>query len=336
MADAGSNADNVWKAVGEALDGQGWRWRGVAVERLAEAAGRVATALTEADQNPGGADSDGELLVAARAELPEGLPGARSIVVGALAQPLTQASLRVDGTEHVVRIPPHYASYYKAPRHFSALVSEALAPFGYRSAEARMPLKTLAAGSGLALFGRNNIAYVPGLGSYLSLAACATEAAPPTDAQWGGPGLLTACLRCFACARICPTGAITGETFLIRHDLCLTMINESDEPFPAWVRPEWHTCAVGCLECQRVCPQNWHLGPIVAEPVPFDETETAAILSGDDAALAGLAASRDDFAPRREACGLDYESGPMARNLRALLARRDDGAATGAARRGQA
>ena len=53
---------------------------------------------------------------------------------------------------------------------------------------------------------------------------------------------------------------------MIRHDLCLTMINESDEPFPEWVRPESHTCAVGCLECQRVCPQNWHLGPVVAEP----------------------------------------------------------------------
>jgi hypothetical protein len=106
---------------------------------------------------------------------------------------------------------------------------------------------------------------------------------------------------------------------VIDHDRCLTTLNESDAPFPDWVEPHWHTCAVGCLECQRVCPQNVPVGMRVDRPVRFDEVESAAIVAGDEAALALLAGERPDFEARRAACGLDYEPGPMGRNIRALL-----------------
>jgi epoxyqueuosine reductase len=306
--------DEVWSTVGEALDGLGWRWRVVAVERLADAAQRIEGALAEAGDSP-----DDELLHAARCELPDGVGDARSIVIGAVGRPATPASLVVDGAERAVMIPPHYAGYNETPLRFAALVAEALARFGHRCDVARLPLKTLATGSGLALYGRNNISYVPGLGSYMTLAACATDAPAPPTATWEAPAALSACLRCFACARICPTGAITGARFVIDHDRCLTTLNESDAPFPDWVEPHWHTCAVGCLECQRVCPQNVPVGMRVDRPVRFDEVESAAIVAGDEAALALLAGERPDFEARRAACGLDYEPGPMGRNIRALL-----------------
>ena len=51
------------------------------------------------------------------------------------------------------------------------------------------------------------------------------------------------------------------------------------------------------------------------DPVRFDAAESAAILAGD-----GSAAGDPATAARLAACGLDYEPGPMARNLRAVMA----------------
>ncbi len=307
--------NEAWRAVGEALDGAGWRWRVVAVERLADAAGRVADALATAGLSPETGDSGDELLQAARAEVPEELPDARSLVVGAIARPVTRATLVVDGTERTVVVPPHYAGYYTVPRGFAELVAATLAGRDRRAAQARVPLKTLAAGSGLARYGRNNVTYVDGLGSYVQLAACATDLPAPPEAAWGRARALVACEQCRACARACPTGAITTDRFVITAGRCLTMVNESDDPFPAWVQPAWHTCAVGCLRCQQVCPANAGVDLRVDEPVRFDAAESAAILAGD-----GSAAGDPATAARLAACGLDYEPGPMARNLRAVMA----------------
>jgi epoxyqueuosine reductase len=336
-----SSTSAVWKAVGEALDGRGWHWHAVAVERLPEAAGRVSTALREAALSPETADSDGELREAARAELPVELPTARSVVIGALAQPVTQATLIVDGVERTFVVPPHYAGYEETPKRFAALVAEAVAGHGERAAQARVPLKTLAAGSGLARYGRNNIAYVDGLGSYLALAACAVSAPPPADAGWGVAQALSACESCDACARACPTGAIPdrprgeakngvkgeakgdthsgakgGSRFVLRADRCLTMINEDLDPIPSWVDPAWHSCAVGCLRCQQICPANARVELKVEEPVRFSAAESAAILAGDQAALNDAGAG---VADRLAACGLDYGAGLIARNLHLLL-----------------
>jgi epoxyqueuosine reductase len=246
--------------------------------------------------------------------VPEELPDARSLVVGALARPVTRATLLVDGERHTVVVPPHYAGYHTVPREFAELVAATLAGHGHRAAQARVPLKTLAAGSGLARYGRNNLAYVDGLGSYLQLAACATSLTAPPEVAWGQARALAECEQCRACARACPTGAITTGRFVITAGRCLTMVNESDDPFPAWVQPAWHTCAVGCLRCQQVCPANGGVELRVDEPVRFDAAESAAILAGD-----GSAAGDPATAARLAACGLDYEPGPMARNLRAVM-----------------
>ena len=111
--------------------------------------------------------------------MPAAVERPRSVVIAATARPLTRALLTVDGVEHVVAVPPHYAGYFSMPRRFEATLREALAPLGLRAALCAAPLKTLAAGAGLARYGRNNIAYVPGLGSYLLLAAAVSDAPPP-------------------------------------------------------------------------------------------------------------------------------------------------------------
>jgi epoxyqueuosine reductase len=153
-------------------------------------------------------------------------------------------------------IPPHYAGYYETPRRFAAAVEAALAPRGHRAAEARVPLKTAAAAAGLARYGINNVAYVEGLGSYVQLAACVTDAPPPAGAHFLEAQRLGRCGGCTACLHACPTGAVPGDRFVLHADRCLTAVNESEEPFPEWVDPAWHACAVGCLRCQQVCPEN--------------------------------------------------------------------------------
>ncbi|MFA4965894.1 MAG: 4Fe-4S double cluster binding domain-containing protein [Thermoleophilia bacterium] len=300
-----------WGDILSAVAAQGWRARVVAAERLGEARARVAAVLSSGELPRAAA---GHLGLATAFSLPAELPAPRSVVVGALARPLTLATLTVEGRPRRVPIPPHYAGYATVPDALAAVVDAALSPHGHRALRADPPLKTLATGSGLARYGRNNIAYVPGLGSYLQLAACVSNAPPPEGATWQAAQELERCARCSACLRACPTGAIVGRRFPLRTDRCLTFVNEDPAPFPAWVKPAWHTCAVGCLRCQQACPENAGVELAVAPPEAFDAAETTAILA---------AAERESLSAatraKLERCGLDYSAGLIARNVTALL-----------------
>ena len=77
----------------------------------------------------------------------------------------------------------------------------------------RLPEKLLAVCAGLARYGRNNIAYVDGWGSFVELVTCVSELAPGAD-PWTGPRSLARCDSCAACRRACPSGAIGEDRFL--------------------------------------------------------------------------------------------------------------------------
>ena len=302
----------LWAAVARHAADAGWTTRTAGAAAAEEAVRGVRRAATEGGFSP---EAVARIADDLSATAPGGWDGAATVVVGAIPRPLTRATLTVDGDEHTVVVPPHYAGYATVPDGLAAAVGAAVAPYGRRAARIEPPLKTLAAGSGLARYGRNNIAYVPGLGSYLMLAACIVDAPPPDDAVWGEPQALERCARCSACLRACPTGAIRADRFLLDTERCLTWVNEDRRPFPGWVEPAWHTCAVGCLRCQQVCPENAGVDLVVAPAEVFDEAESAAILAGAPAA--------DLPAPTREKlrrCGLDYEPLLIARNIHALLA----------------
>ena len=138
---------------------------------------------------------------------------------------------------------------------------------------------------------------------------------PPPRAVWSEPQELERCERCSACLRACPTGAIRADRFLLDTERCLTWVNEDGRPFPAWVEPAWHTCAVGCLRCQQACPENLGVDLVVAPAEEFDAVESAAILAATPSAdlPAGTRA-------KLERCGLDYDPRLIARNLHALIA----------------
>lgn len=306
------DTDSPWADVTAAAAAAGWVVRAVGVDALGAACQRVRRTAADGGFSPEAvARIAGDLTTA----VPDGWEDAASVVIGAVARPLTRATLVVDGAEHTVVVPPHYAGYDTVPDELAAAVGAAVAPLGRRAARIEPPLKTLAAGTGLARYGRNNIAYVPGLGSYLQLAACVTDVAPPSGAVWGEPQALERCESCSACLRACPTGAIRADRFLLDTERCLTWVNEDRRPFPPWVEPAWHTCAVGCLRCQQACPEDAAVDLVVAAAEVFDEGESAAILAAAPAGElpAGTRA-------KLERCGLDYEPQLIARNLRALIA----------------
>jgi epoxyqueuosine reductase len=300
-----------WTSVLAALSAAGWTARVVTAERMEDLRDRVAGVLASGEL-PG--PTARHLADETAFAWPDDIPEARSVVVAATPRPLTRATLTVDGEPRDVVVPPHYAGYRTVPDGLAAALGEALAPSGHKAARFEPPLKSLAACAGLAGYGRNNVAYVPGLGSYLMLAACASDAPPPPDAAWGEPAQLDRCERCSACLRSCPSGAIRPDRFLLQTDRCLTALNEDEAPFPDWVDPAWHHCAVGCLRCQQSCPENAGVELRVSPPEVFDEWETAAVLAGTPAGE--LPATTREKLGR---CGLDYSPALIARNLHALL-----------------
>ena len=300
-----------WTNVLEDLAKAGWTARVVAAERMDDLRSRVAGVLASGEL-PG--PTAGHLSDEVAFAWPAGLPPARSVVVAAAPRPLTRAQLSASGEEREVVVPPHYAGYHTVPDGLAEALAAALAPSGHVSARFEPPLKTLAACAGLARYGRNNIAYVPGLGSYLMLAACATDAPPPADAAWDEPQQLDRCERCSACLRACPSEAIRPERFLLQTDRCLTTANEDEAPFPDWVDPAWHHCAVGCLRCQQACPENAGVALQIAPAEMFDAKESAAILAATPTEELG-ATTREKLAR----CGLDYSPALIARNLGALI-----------------
>jgi len=223
---------------------------------------------------------------------PDSLPEARSVIVVAVPQPQTGVTFTWACPEQSRRgsrrdreavrfiIPPTYFEQ-GTENGVRELLARVLEPVGYRVAEAVLPKKLLAVRSGLAAYGKNNISYVPGMGSFHGLVAVYSDL-PAQEDHWREPQMMENCRNCSACLRHCPVGAITSERFLLRAERCITFHNEKpgDVPFPAWIDPAWHNCLIGCLHCQRVCPQNREFLHWVEERVEFSQEETALLLQG--------------------------------------------------------
>jgi epoxyqueuosine reductase len=149
-----------------------------------------------------------------------------------------------------------------------------LNPEGYNVSYALIPQKTLAVRSGLAQYGKNNITYISEMGSFYRLIAFYSDLPVEKD-NWQELEMMEMCNTCNACVRKCPTGAISGDRFLLYAEKCLTYHNEQpgDIPFPEWIKTSWHNCVVGCLHCQKVCPANKKVKDWVEPGPTFNENE---------------------------------------------------------------
>jgi epoxyqueuosine reductase len=208
----------------------------------------------------------------------EVLPEAKSIVIVAIPQPIIRLVFHWQGTARSAEIAPSYTTEADKAR-VENIINKVLQTGGYKAVRARLALKTLAVRSGLAEYGRNNLVYVPGMGSLCILTAFYTDC-PADEDNWQKYKVMDACADCSLCRKNCPTGSITGERFLIHAENCLGFLNERQPDFPYWARlqPDWQNALVGCMLCQSVCPVNEPYLGNIREGASFSEKETGLIL----------------------------------------------------------
>ena len=211
---------------------------------------------------------------------PEDL-GATSLIVVAVPRPQIRVDWHWNGRKPSVIIPPTYVGYEETRHRIKDLLAGLLAPAGFHVAPARIPLKLLAVRSGLGQYGRNNICYVSGLGSFFQLVAVYSDL-PCIQDPWQEARMLERCQDCHACRNRCPSGAIPSDRFLLRAERCIVFHNErsGQYPFPAWLDPTWHNCLIGCMLCQRVCPLNRDVLGWVEQGDEFSQDETRQLMQG--------------------------------------------------------
>ena len=254
----------------EMIEERGWKGRIVPMDRLADLheaiRGRYERGLLDAALYR-------EQLGFLSFDPPAELAGARSIIIVAVPTPPMRVTFHWQGERVPVVVPPTYVSYTPRTESAQAVLAGWLEKECYGLAGPRLPLKTLAVRSGLAEYGRNNITYVPGMGSFHQLVGAFSDL--PCDGDpWREPKALDRCDSCVACLRRCPTGAITDEHFLIHAERCLTYHNEAARDFADWIDPSWHHCLIGCMRCQSACPENRAVLDWFEDRAEFSEQET--------------------------------------------------------------
>ncbi|HSN69692.1 MAG TPA: 4Fe-4S double cluster binding domain-containing protein [Thermoanaerobaculia bacterium] len=245
-------------------------------------AGRIAEAVEDLERarELGAIDATvwEERLAAVREPLPEGLD-VRSLILFAIPSSEVRVAFQRERSIELT-LPPTYAQYGTLPEEIAAWAGALLEPHGFRVVPAgRIPLKTLAVRSGLGRYGRNNLCYVPGMGSWGHLVALYANLEPPYEV-WREPILLDRCASCRACAKVCPGDAISTETVPLRVERCVTFHTErpAQMPLPDWKRRP--ACVFGCMDCQTYCPVNRALPRRTETGPAFDEKETTQLLDG--------------------------------------------------------
>ncbi|HVN76521.1 MAG TPA: 4Fe-4S double cluster binding domain-containing protein [Thermoanaerobaculaceae bacterium] len=237
-----------------------------------------------------------------------------TVVAVAKPVPAYLVHFRVDGAAVDALLPPTYVRYRATFEDVRQDLERHGLP-GARVEHLGWPLKAVAARLGLVRYGRNNITYAPGLGSYIQLCVFLTDAALPPIADVTVPELLEECAACSACASACPADAIDAERVLLRAERCLTRANENAGPWPPALPRSAHHCLLGCLLCQRACPVNGDL-ETVDTGLEFSEAETRALLE-EGPRDRGRAETGIRF--KLAWLGQPYAEPVIGRNLRALL-----------------
>jgi epoxyqueuosine reductase len=210
-------------------------------------------------------------------EPPVDFPAARSVIITAMPQPKVRVTFTKAGEKIDAFIPPTYI--HDTDKVVFRTISEQLSSNGYKAIDAVLPGKRIAVHSGLAVYGKNNIVYIEGLGSYFRLRAYFSDMDCISDC-WNELKMMALCENCSACLQRCPTKAISEDRFVIDANRCLTFLNEGEADFPDWVDPAWHNCLIGCMHCQDICPANRDHKLWIVDGGDFTEEETTMILKG--------------------------------------------------------
>jgi epoxyqueuosine reductase len=232
--------------------------------------------------------------------VPDNFREAQSVIILSVFTQSMVVPFHLNGKTHEILIPPQYYDDGVTKDDLkNAIKNDILPKSGCRiEPAAGVHLKLLAVRSGLGKYGRNNVCYVDGMGSYAALYAFFTDH-PFAGNDWRPIGMMDACKRCVMCYGICPTGAIRKDPFVIDAGRCVTLYNEIEGPFPKWIRPGAHDALMGCMKCQKHCPENAKVAQSSGRLEDVTEEETRKILNGtpDDALIQSLKRKLRDFYP---------------------------------------
>lgn len=253
------------------MERSGYRFRIVSIKHLPEVQDAVARLVRQGLVNRGLSENWHFYL-----DTCDALPEAASIIIVAMPQAITRIRFLWQGIDYPAELSP---GTRVDDFNIVELLKNALEEAGYTVTKARLALKTLAVRSGLAEYGKNNIVYVTGMGSFCRLVAFYTDF-PCEEDSWGQYRAMEICTDCFRCRNNCPTGSISADRFLIHAENCLGFLNQKQPDFPYWSRlqPDWHNALVGCMRCQFICPANEPYVENITDGPSFSEQETGMIL----------------------------------------------------------
>jgi epoxyqueuosine reductase len=242
-------------------------------------------------------------------KLPEFDGPAGSVIVIAVPQGISIVIFKLNGKDIKTIIPPTYL-FSKVRKKCISILSEI---FGNNTdiKRALLPLKLLAARSGLGRYGRNHLCYVNDMGSFTRLEAFYIPHLADRD-DWQHEEMLQQCENCVKCVTNCPTQCIKHDEIVINAARCITHINENEGEFPQDLHPEVHNALVGCIKCQAVCPVN---RPYLKDKTvieTFSEEETGLILGN-------RIHTSDVLADKLRQMDMDEYQSVFSRNLKALL-----------------
>ena len=303
--------DELTRSLRRALDDAGFAHRLADVSVAGELAGILADLRERGEVPENLLDEYRESL---RFSCAEDVGEPHALIVVASPSPVVKVRFDLESGPCEAIIPPTYISG-DARERCREVMRSILGPAGYRVGRARIPVKLLAVRTGLAQYGRNNIAYVRNMGSLVRLDAFCTDAPLHTeDYRTKGSWRLSCCPPCRNCHHMCPTECIPYDGTLIDATRCLTYLNEHEGEWPDWLDPRSHNALVGCMRCQEFCSANrvhLRIPKVVAE---FDRDETEWILRD-------LPAEQLPPGVRAKLAALELEdySTVLGRNLRALV-----------------
>jgi epoxyqueuosine reductase len=253
-------------------------------------------------------------------QYPEGMPmdDASSVILVAVPCPGHTVHFMLDEGPLAAVVPPTYVAYGRRRDEVRRDLASSVFQGKGRVEVLPAPLKAVAARLGLVRYGLNNIAYSACWGSYLQLVGLITDIrlASVNESQSRPPEPLSKCHSCGACRKVCPTGAVGEDRFLLHAEHCLTFHNEVEGAWPEYIAASVHHCLVGCMLCQEVCPQNAGLFLSESTEVVFSVDETATLLTCDGRLRGSVGRGILD---KLKGLGLDAYAPILGRNLRALV-----------------
>ncbi|MGB8951365.1 MAG: 4Fe-4S double cluster binding domain-containing protein [Candidatus Aminicenantales bacterium] len=253
-------------------------------------------------------------------EIPETFPKAHSIIVMAVFTRAMFVKFHLTGKTYDTMLSPQYYDDGISLEDLKKVIQkEIVREPAVKIEQAKgLHLKLLAVRSGLGRYGRNNLCFIDGMGTFITLYAFYTDYQFKED-SWHDMDMLDACRDCQICFGICPTNAITRENFVIDAGKCITLYNEIDGKFPNWILPSMHNALMGCMKCQLRCPVNEGYIDSSGRFDDVTEEETRKILQGkaDDDLFKSLSQKLKSFPP---ASSREYFP-IFTRNLRVIISR---------------